>query len=111
MKVDRKKPLMAMEPAEFEAAMDQVGMSNTIAMLNDGRSGGLPLKLAVCYLTPAGETTERVVSFGAEYGDGEGIRMESNFIDEVTRIGALLPGEKLILRVVEVTYWKELMPE
>ena len=92
---------MEMSPGELEATFDSVSLDINIGILNEARAGVKPMRLALALLVlPSGE--ERLASYSCEYGDGEGTRMEHEFIALALRCATLKPNERMILRVVEV---------
>lgn len=97
--MNRHKPLIRMTETERRDAFDEIGYAANRRMLDAARHQGKDSRLAAVFLIRA-DHTDALVSYQAEYGDGEGTRCERAFIDEIDRQKLLLPGESLELRIL-----------
>lgn len=98
------KPLMEMEPQEFEDTMDKIGLSLNRSIIEDARKEIQEIVLAVAILESPG-LGSRVVTYDCEYGDNEGNKHIDDFIRVSTKYKLLKPGETM-RRVEFRATWK-----
>jgi hypothetical protein len=98
------KPLIEMTEKELKDTFRELGCLTNFEILQDARHNkGQEIIVAMAVLTLE-DGTERRAYDQLEYGDEEGTKMVQNFIEEITETpGMLKPGEKLELRIQQVT--------
>ena len=96
--MSQRKPLIDMEPEEFQDTMDQIGINLNRKILEDARKEDSDIVLALAILDIPG-VGSRVVTYDAEYGDNCGNQHIDDFIRACKKYKMLNPGE--ILRRVE----------
>ena len=101
-------PLVAMSRAELEEAFDEIGQDETAEMLNEARTNKEPMVIAALILRRPGQP-DGLVTYTAEYGDGEGERSINEEMACIRRLKLLLPGETMEHRQYSVK-WPELTP-
>lgn len=96
--MDENKPLLKMDELELECTFDALNLDEEI--LKEARRERRPVTVAVAVLKSPG-TADIVAYDVCEYGDGEGLRMVSDFIRRVKRKKRLREGETLERVLVE----------
>lgn len=99
----KNKPIVEMNDFERERMWDEFSSSIDVGMLDDARQHAESVRLAVVVLTLT-DGTRRILSYSCEYGDGEGLKNESDQIRRIRRTNRLKEGESVDRFVIELPH-------
>ena len=100
------QPLVSMSDDQLEHTFDALALDINKELLGNARRGeDQGLEIALSILTTS-DGDERIVSWGAEYGDGEGGRIQEDTVRRCQKFGLLQEGETIEVRFVR--FWKVL---
>lgn len=97
----KDKPFVEMSDEHRDHTFGSMMLDIHRRMLKDARAGrDQDMEIAATILHTDGE--EKIVSWSAEHGDGEGLGMEEDTVRSILKFGLLKEGERLEVRCLGV---------